>query len=57
MKNTNTNLIAALTFGVLVMSAGGSYAQPLPVADNDDIEIVSVKDAVTSTDNIFIAAY
>ena len=53
MKNSNTNLIAALTFGVLVMSAGGSYAQPLSAADNDDIEIVSVKDAVTSTDNIF----
>lgn len=55
MKNKKTNLVAALTFGVLMLAGNGSQAQPVDANGNfsDEIEIITVKDNSNKIENIF----
>ena len=55
MKNKKTNLVAALTFGVLALAGGSVNAQPFSAIENeiDEVEIISVKDTSDKMNYIF----
>ncbi len=55
MKNNRVNLVAALTFGMLIISGSHVCAKPVSVTENanDEIEIITVKDGSSSMENIF----